>query len=405
MTGRSHALPPEFALLAACALLDTERLAEVAPPLARNEGFDWDRFVELGLFHGVAQVARARLDAIAPGAIPARHAEALKRLAVQDAALYAAHARLTVRILAALAAHDLPALVLKGAGLAGQLYAPVPELRASSDIDILVPEDRFAAADRILRDAGLARDWPEADVPPDAMRMFLRLDNVFEYAGPVSGERVELHCRATVNPHALPVSFEELSAASVAVETGHGTIPTPGGPLLTAYLCQHLLWQPPYRLKWLGDIARVLRQAGAASCADHVASYLRPLPLRPARLTDEVLAWLGQAIGQAAGGPAAAAPGRRAARVIAALQAPRDHSQTRTLARLPFELGLLLSVVPLVSGWRGVAYETLLALADPRDAVSLRLTPRFAAVYAVTGPILALFRYARRGKQARIPQD
>ena len=113
-------LSPEFALLAACALLDDARLAAAAP-LAGREGFDWDRFFELGWFHGVEQVARARLDSLLPGALPEAHSAGLQRQFVQAAALNAAHARAAVRIVGMLEEKGIAALVLKGAALAGQL--------------------------------------------------------------------------------------------------------------------------------------------------------------------------------------------------------------------------------------------------------------------------------------------
>jgi hypothetical protein len=391
-------MSPEFALLAACALLDDGRLAETAPPLVLRPGFDWDRFVELGRFHGIEQVARARLDRTVPGAVPAEQAVRLQRWLVQGAALNAAHARMAVRVVGWLERAGIAALVLKGAALAGQLYAPDPDQRVSSDVDILVAPENLRAADRVLRQAGLARSWPPADPPEAARAMFMQLANVFDYRGPVNGELVELHCRATLNPHALPASFEELRAASVPAETGHGTVRTLGGPLLMLYLCHHALSQLPHRLKWFGDVARVLRLAGQTDCAAYVASYPGPLPLGAARLTGHVLAGFETAIAKAAGEPAAARGGPDFARIAAVMERGENVSVARTPARLPLELRQLAFVLRVTGGWRGKAYEILRALADPRDAVSLRLSPRFAVVYALAGPLLSLWRFARRGK-------
>jgi hypothetical protein len=190
-------LSPEFALLAACTLLDDARLAEVAAPLAQRPGFDWDRFVALGVFHGVEQVARLQLEHTLPGVMPAARKAELQRDFVHSAALYAAHTRMALTAVTALERARIPVLVLKGAALAGQLYAPTPEVRASSDVDILVPPEQLEAADAALRQAGLHRSWPEANPPEAARAMFLRFANVFDYQGPISGETVELHCRAS----------------------------------------------------------------------------------------------------------------------------------------------------------------------------------------------------------------
>jgi hypothetical protein len=392
-------LSPEFALLAACALLDDERLAAAAP-LALGAGFDWDRFVALGWFHGVEQVARERLDRLLPRTIPGPHRARMQRQLVQAAALNAAHARAAVRSVGLLEHAGIPALVLKGAALAGQLYAPDYDLRCSNDVDLLVAPEHLDAADAVLREAGFPRTWPQADPPAAARAMFLRLANVFEYRGPVNGEMIELHCRATLNPHALPASFAELAAASVEVETGHGAVRTLGGPLQMQYLCQHLLTQLPHRLKWFGDIARAMRLSGQASCADYVASYSRPLPLGPARLADTLLRDFEDAVPAAASGEAAGGPDF--ARIVAAMERAEGITRARSWSRVPLELRHLLFVLRLTEGWRGKGNELVLALADPRDAVSLRLSPRFVAVYALAGPLLALRRFLRRDKaQAR----
>jgi hypothetical protein len=384
-------LSPEFALLAACGLLDDEQLATAAP-LAQGAAFDWDRFVALGSFHGVEQVARARLDRLLPGTIPEPHRAKMQRQLVQAAALNAAHARAAVSTVDLLEQAGIPALVLKGAALAGQLYAADRDLRCSSDVDILVAPEQFDSADSVLGRAGFARSWPEEDPPAAARAMFLRLANVFDYRGPAHEEMIELHCRATLNPHALPASFAELAAASVEVQTGHGAVRTLGGPLQVQYLCQHFLTQLPHRLKWFGDIARALRLSGKASCADYVASYPRLLPLAPARLADTLLRDFAKAIaGDSAVGP-------EFVRIAAAMERAEGITVARSWARVPLELRHLLFVLRLTEGWRGKATEIVLALADPRDAVSLRLSPRFAPVYALAGPLLALRRFARRGK-------
>ena len=69
----------------------------------------------------------------------------------------------------------------------------------------------------------------------------------------------------------------------------------------------------------------------------------------------------------------------------------------RSLARLPAELAFLRLALRDLPGWRGKARQLLLTLSQPRDALSLRLSPRFAAVYALIGPFLSFFRFIRRG--------
>jgi len=388
-------LDPEFALVAACAVLDEPRVNELAPVLLARPGFDWQRAARLAFYHEVEQLLRLRLG----DAVPPEPAADIRHALVQTAALQAAQATTAVRVTGALAEARIPSLLIKGVALAQQLYAPMPWLRASNDVDILVAPEDLRDADRVLQGAGLARSWPEAEPPEAAEAMLLQLANVFTYNGPVLGEMVELHCRATTNPFWLPVSFAELHAAGAEVDVGPGRVRTIDGPLSTFYLCQHALYnQIDFRLKWFADIARAVNRAGARDCASHVAGYPGPLPPGPGRLADQVLATLRAGIEQAAGGGAAGGTGADAARIVRRMVRAEGIPVGRSLARLPEELAYHSLVLRHLPGWRGKMRQLLIALSDPRDAITLRLSPRFTFVYWLAGPVLSLSRFVRRGR-------
>ncbi|MCM1559268.1 MAG: nucleotidyltransferase family protein [Butyrivibrio sp.] len=61
---------------------------------------------------------------------------------------------LTCHLVRLLEAAGVPVLVLKGSGVA-ELY-PVPELRKSGDVDVLIPGDRLEAATELLTEKGFA---------------------------------------------------------------------------------------------------------------------------------------------------------------------------------------------------------------------------------------------------------
>ena len=61
----------------------------------------------------------------------------------------------TARIMPALAARQIPVIVLKGGDTAYR-YFPAPEARPASDLDVLVPVDWGRAAQAVLADEGLA---------------------------------------------------------------------------------------------------------------------------------------------------------------------------------------------------------------------------------------------------------
>jgi len=98
--------------------------------------------------------------------------------------------------------------------------------------------------------------------------------------------------------------------------------------------------------------------------------------------------------------PAPVRGGADAARIVDRMIRAESIPAHRSLAQLPVEFAYNSLVVRHLPGWRGKARQLLLALSDPRDAVSLRLGPAFAPVYALAGPFLSLGRFLRRDKGA-----
>jgi hypothetical protein len=393
-------LPPfdaEFALVAACALGDDAALDRAAA-LAERAGFDWERAADLAFFHGVELIMQTRLE----GTVPAGLAARIQQASLGKAALQAAQTATTVQVMAALAAANVRSVLLKGVGLAHRLYAPHAEQRISNDIDILVAPGDLATADAVLREAAFKRSWPEHEPPAAARAMLLRLAHVFDYRGAAFDELVELHCRPTLNPYWLPVSFDDLWAAASEVATPAGTVRALDGPLDAHYLCQHALYTLiDFRLKWFADIARAVRRGGAESAADYIARFPRPLPPGPGRLADDVLAALAAGIERTVSGGGPVHAGADAARIVGRMTRAEGIPAGRTLAQLPLELAYNSLVLRHLPGWRGKARQLLIALSDPRDALTLRLGPRFAPVYALAGPVLSLLRFARRSANTR----
>jgi hypothetical protein len=103
------------------------------------------------------------------------------------------------RILPALEAASVPALVLKGAALATAHYAD-PAHRPMSDLDLLVARPRWRAAAAVLSALGFTLDDPA--------------EHGAGFAGP-GGVRVELHSALTTCPGVFPVRFAELHLRSV----------------------------------------------------------------------------------------------------------------------------------------------------------------------------------------------
>lgn len=172
------------------------------------------------------------------------------------------------RVTARLAAAGIPLLVLKGLPLGQRLYGS-PFAKTSIDIDLLVPEDAFGAAGRMLREQGWRRAMPDFRETPARMRWYDWAQQEHIYTG--SGTKIELHRRLLGNRFLFNPSFGSLDAGAVTVDVGPGRFRTLGDADQLLYLACHgslHYWQ---RLKWLCDFAALVRAMDAAAVEQALA--------------------------------------------------------------------------------------------------------------------------------------
>ena len=160
------------------------------------------------------------------------------------------------RVTAALAAGGIPSLILKGLPLGQRLYGN-PFAKTSIDIDLLVPEDAFGAAGRLLREQGWRRAMPDFHETPARLRWYDSVQKDHVYAG--SGIKIELHHRLLRNRFLFNPSFDSLDAGAVTLDVGQGRFRILADADQLLYLACHgslHYWQ---RLKWLCDVAALVR--------------------------------------------------------------------------------------------------------------------------------------------------
>lgn len=391
-------LSVELRLLTALLIGDDEQ-GQAA--LRAGSAISWERFDRLAHGNGVAGLAAARLvqlKAARPdlAQIGSDLVADWSELRAECAALHLVQSAWACRLTRMIEAAGAPVLVVKGVALAETYYPQAPHLRSASDIDLLISPDDLFQVDAVLRAGGLVRRWPANLPEPRSRDMFLLLANVFEYVDPASGQLIELHHRLTLNPAWTPSDFASLYGNSAELQLPQGSIRAITGPDHLLYLCGHAFSHTAYRLKWFCDIAAVLRDTGSGSASLGV----RPLAASvPVELTDAVLDHLRAEIEGRAAPAARPAVARKVAQVIADMENPVDIMETRTFSGLPAELRFRWFLMRASPGWCGKLFEVLRALADPRDATVIGLDRRFAFVYALAGPALAMRRLlARRSR-------
>jgi hypothetical protein len=296
-----------------------------------------------------------------------------------------------VRLVRHLADNGVQSIVLKGVAIAQMLYTPNPDWRVSSDIDLLVSEEEFATAARLLVKAGYHRRSPKEELRA-GQDMLLYFVNAFTFEH-ASGISLELHRRLTLNPYWLPLSFSATLASTRQIMIDREYIRGLEGGLLLAYLCWHALGHAGYRLKWFSDIARLLRglSAGERAHALEICSQLGAE--RPVRLACAVANKLYSLIDETNALGSDERWARDVQQIIANLEAAEPIPTRRSLGSVRQELRYATFAMRLAQGHKAKAYQVLRLLADPRDVALLRLGRRWWCLYALVGPFLAAVRF------------
>jgi hypothetical protein len=219
------------------------------------EPFDWARFLRLVKRHRVLGLVDDGLKRARPGVPPeiVEEISAQTAILVRDNLMMAAEA---VRLQRLFDEANLPVLFVKGASLAVLAFNNL-SLRASKDIDLLVPCEMLPAAAALLARAGYCRFDPRPDISDATMRLLMPLRKDFGFVQLETGLHIELHWRLFLNPHAM-AGASVMAASRIIPLTGTSGLRTLGEEDLFAYLCMHGALHWWYQLRWLADIGALL---------------------------------------------------------------------------------------------------------------------------------------------------
>ena len=261
---------PEFELVLACLRWPQENVdGDRIQSLARQP-IRWPYLLEIVHHHKVVPLFSRNLESFAPGYMPDEPAAALRASA-------AANRETCLRrighllLLNRLFRHgQVEYRVFKGIPLAITAFDD-PSLRDAGDIDLLVAEkDVFTASD-ILRSEGYVRFEPPARLTERRLRSYMAHQKDFSYQHPGAGMVIDLHWRLFRNPF-LPANAGLAEVGEHFVSLGSESIPTLPTPQLLLYLCVHGALDGWLRLKWLADIAALLRTMTAEQLASTAAA-------------------------------------------------------------------------------------------------------------------------------------
>lgn len=238
-------LPPEAALLLRAAA--GQGAGEPAAP-----GVDGARLLALAERHRMIPLLHRHLRG---STLPAPFADELRARTtaeVHRALRLAGEAR---RLLDALAAAGIDALVYKGPALTVQAYGDLA-LRSFIDLDLLVRPADIPRSIGVLADAGYAAG---VEMTAAQERWFRRVDGDYPLVHRQTGTLVELHARVSSLRFAMPIDTDDLVRRSQPVAVGGGQVRTLGGDDLLLVLLVHGAKHRWKRLEWLAAVAALLR--------------------------------------------------------------------------------------------------------------------------------------------------
>jgi hypothetical protein len=160
--------------------------------------------------------------------------------------------------------------VLKGPAVSIAAFGRLG-LRTNRDIDILVDAGDRAAASRVMGDQGYARIEPELTVSAAAFKDWLQHHKDFVFVRS-DGMLVELHWRLFNNRALLPTIHRCAGYRVASGPFSFNTLPPTENIL---YLCVHGAEHAWSRLKWLADVAALLRQMKGEAITELLARAQR----------------------------------------------------------------------------------------------------------------------------------
>jgi hypothetical protein len=245
----------EFRLLLECCRsafpgTDGHGVAELARQI------DWPLFVRLARFHRVEGLVAKALRPLAHK-VPEQAAAALMADAEGIAARNLHSAVESQRLLMAFAGAGVQLLFVKGLTLGALAYGN-PSIKAGIDIDLLIAPDQLGRAAEILRREGWKLSLPNGDDRRLAAWHRTRKESVWRY--PAADIQADLHTQLGDNPRLIPTIGIDSPQIWVSVAPGI-ELPTLARDELFAYLAVHGASSAWFRLKWITDLAALLRGA------------------------------------------------------------------------------------------------------------------------------------------------
>jgi hypothetical protein len=357
---------------------------------ALNSSLNWDEYLKLVERHSTPALSWETLNRMSEANLPETVRQKLQQHSAACRIRAMRLASLLMQVLKEFNQAGIPLIPLKGPLLSLELYSDLG-IRHSQDIDMMVAlEDVFRAQEH-LEEIGWRVYLQPCTFSPRHTKVFLQIDRHMVYWHPLQQCRLELHWHT--RSEMIDRAAGQWGRSATLAWNGLGCRAL--SPVdLALYLCTHGSEHAWFRLKWLGDLARMYAENyvdwNAVYCAARAAG-LENSVLQCLRLLEELH---GLPLPKGLREPAGRLPSLLLDRVAMCMLAPPEIHE---LHRMPFLTRLCMTVRRLRyerllwprRSWRQAFTEVAYSSADFR---MLRLPDHLFWLYVPLRPILWAWR-------------
>lgn len=264
----------QILLAGARTLVDEPVLASACSPAGRR--VDWERVETQAAFHGVSPLLYSNLARSASSLVPPLVLQRMGERARANARHSLFLCSELVRLMRRFEACEIPAVPFKGPVLAAYAYRDVTA-RVFTDLDVFVPRKSMVDASRVILSQGYVSAYEGGDVAieravgSDGEVAYLQASH-YAFYRPDGLSRIDLQWRMAERYFAFALDrkndwqsrLSELSIGGCRIRTF-----SPTDTLLV--LCVHGSKHHWEKLKWLCDVAELLREHGTTMDWDELA--------------------------------------------------------------------------------------------------------------------------------------
>jgi|SRR5215217_797177 len=245
---------PEAELLLRCArCFGGSSTADKTGALLQKD-IDWAYLLRLASRHRMVQLLFWYLNSY-PEAVPEVTLSELRGHFRENTRRNLLLTRELLKLLGLFDAHGMRAIPYKGPTLAVSVYGNLA-LRESDDLDILINEPDLPKAKELLASMGYVPEYPLSSAQEVA---WLRHHYAQSFWRSEVDSTIEIHWRVVERHFSLPLALEGLGERLEQIHLGDDVVPTLSVEDLLLVLCVHGTKHHWERLRWICDVAELLR--------------------------------------------------------------------------------------------------------------------------------------------------